>query len=1101
MKKITVTLLSGFAMLFISFALPVRNVFPASTGITSASNNSTLASNLSSKELQNFSLNFRGGNPLAGDYVISSALFNQVTGLNITFEERTRMVEKDLPEENKSYLNVEDKNSTAIKKNQSVIAEFMKTKEMEIHLNTATHRQAVEETYSVPMANGVEYTGSFFHEITDQERKQYNIPDFISSQLYATLTAAVSDLNLRGAATDVNFLLTESVFSSTETFPIIINTSNSPSPASSSAKVTIRPNTGMNLALTGSVNSGPLIEILNTSYVTIDGSNDGSGSKNLTIGNTSSTYPNVVWIGSSGNTPVTNDCIKNCNINNGSQTSTAILIGDGITAGDPGYFNNISIQNNTITKSYVGVYAYASTSPNNGSGFVCSNNDLSTSGSNAIRRVGIYVQGIDGGATVSNNTIGNFESTFAETDAAIFFAGSTSSGTISGNTISNLIYNGSSSPASTFGIITASETSSAGISILNNSISGISTNGTGISDYASGIVIASNFVTASGNTISNITSSKVITATGIIVLGNTSGANINKNSISNIKNTFQVGYGSQGILLGSTSISADIEVSSNLIFDIASYGFAGNGFRDNGYGIDINQGAGYSIYSNSINMNSDQTRNTGNPAAINIESNVNTNNALNIRNNIFYNSQTFGRHRYAIYSGADKRVFSDIDYNLYYTVEGTAFGYLGGNITTLANWKTSTGKDSSSISGIVPFKSSTNLAIDLTSSNAWNVKGMGIQITTVTTGYSGAPRPTTVVEGAPSIGAYNVGTISAAPPIAAQTGTLSFGNSTSYSVAGKTLATVDWINPDGNGINPPAQLNAQYFGGTYPPNSNGGVTIKRANCYWVFTAIGGNIYNYNITIHYDKAALGDITSENKVRVAKSETGSDWINYGGTPDETTHSIIIPGLSSFSFFTLTDNDAPLPVELVSFTSTIDHRNVELKWSTANEQNNAGFDIEKRIAGSDASWSKVGNVVGHGTSSVTNSYSFKERNLPTANYIYRLKQMDNNGNFKYYLLANEVIIGLPVKFSISQNYPNPFNPTTKINYDLPVDSKVSIVLFDMTGRQVAEILNTTQQAGYQTVQFNASNLSSGTYFYQITVNGGGQSYAKTLKMMLVK
>jgi len=197
----------------------------------------------------------------------------------------------------------------------------------------------------------------------------------------------------------------------------------------------------------------------------------------------------------------------------------------------------------------------------------------------------------------------------------------------------------------------------------------------------------------------------------------------------------------------------------------------------------------------------------------------------------------------------------------------------------------------------------------------------------------------------------------------------------------------------------------------------------------------------------------------------------------------------------------NEGVAPVELASFTSSIDKRNVTLRWSTVTEENNAGFDIERRITGSGNTWARVGNVAGSGTSNTAKSYSFSENNLNTGRYNYRLKQVDFNGNYKYYDLANEVIIGVPSKFDISQNYPNPFNPSTKINFDLPFDSKVQIKVFDITGREMYQILNETRPAGYHTALFNASNLASGIYFYQINAAGGNQSFVKTMKMVLIK
>jgi hypothetical protein len=197
---------------------------------------------------------------------------------------------------------------------------------------------------------------------------------------------------------------------------------------------------------------------------------------------------------------------------------------------------------------------------------------------------------------------------------------------------------------------------------------------------------------------------------------------------------------------------------------------------------------------------------------------------------------------------------------------------------------------------------------------------------------------------------------------------------------------------------------------------------------------------------------------------------------------------------------NNGGQLPVELASFSSSVDNRKVTLNWSTTSEENNAGFNVERKLAGETA-WKTISTVNGAGNSNSVKNYSYTDNNLSTGKYNYRLKQVDFNGNFKYYNLSNEVNIGVPNKFALSQNYPNPFNPTTNINYDLPFDSKVMIKIFDITGREVASIVNQVQVAGYYSVNFNASALSSGVYFYSITADGGSQSFAKTLKMMLVK
>jgi hypothetical protein len=193
-----------------------------------------------------------------------------------------------------------------------------------------------------------------------------------------------------------------------------------------------------------------------------------------------------------------------------------------------------------------------------------------------------------------------------------------------------------------------------------------------------------------------------------------------------------------------------------------------------------------------------------------------------------------------------------------------------------------------------------------------------------------------------------------------------------------------------------------------------------------------------------------------------------------------------------------DSPLPVELASFTSIVSGQNIKLNWVTASEQNNSGFDIERKsIAGN---FAKVGFLQGHGTVTIPTNYSFEDKNLQTGKYQYRLKQIDNNGNFEFHNLNGTVEIGIPAKFSLSQNYPNPFNPVTKIDFDIPKDANVKITVFDMSGREIRTLVKEFKTAGYYTVQFDASGISSGVYFYRLMTDGDIKSVI-TKKLVLVK
>jgi hypothetical protein len=108
-------------------------------------------------------------------------------------------------------------------------------------------------------------------------------------------------------------------------------------------------------------------------------------------------------------------------------------------------------------------------------------------------------------------------------------------------------------------------------------------------------------------------------------------------------------------------------------------------------------------------------------------------------------------------------------------------------------------------------------------------------------------------------------------------------------------------------------------------------------------------------------------------------------------------------------------------------------------------------------------------------------------------------NSGNtpIEVTLDGNGVSSELPTVFSLDQNYPNPFNPVTTIKYGLPKDVKVSIVVYDMLGREVMKLANEYQKAGYHQVEFRGDRLASGTYFYRLIAG----DFTSIKKMVLIK
>lgn len=199
-------------------------------------------------------------------------------------------------------------------------------------------------------------------------------------------------------------------------------------------------------------------------------------------------------------------------------------------------------------------------------------------------------------------------------------------------------------------------------------------------------------------------------------------------------------------------------------------------------------------------------------------------------------------------------------------------------------------------------------------------------------------------------------------------------------------------------------------------------------------------------------------------------------------------------------LIDPNLPLPVALAEFNSNIIKNDVKLYWKTTEEINNEGFIIERRLS-SASDWTTAGSVTGQGTTNTVHQYIFEDKNLNTGRYKYRLKQTDFNGGMEYFDLNTDVIIGKPKTFSLAQNYPNPSNPVSKINFELPFDSKVSILVYDILGREVKKLVDENRIAGFYSVTFDGTNLASGVYFYRISASGSGASFVKTMKMVLIK
>ena len=250
-----------------------------------------------------------------------------------------------------------------------------------------------------------------------------------------------------------------------------------------------------------------------------------------------------------------------------------------------------------------------------------------------------------------------------------------------------------------------------------------------------------------------------------------------------------------------------------------------------------------------------------------------------------------------------------------------------------------------------------------------------------------------------------------------------------------------------------------------------------------------NINNYSIT-----NGIGISNAELSITQVTLKTSSEISGtYTVTVNNVTDiagNIIDPNHNSVS-------NHLLPVELNSFTAVVKDNQVILKWITETEINNYGFEVERcALSAERQAWNKIGFVAGNGNSNSQKEYVFNDEN-PTggSKYQYRLKQIDNDGQFEYSKILEVNII--PDEYSLFQNYPNPFNPSTEIYFTLTKSGNVSLKVFNSLGSVVAALIDGFMESGKHSIKYITKDSSSGIYFYKLKAD----NFTSTRKMLLIK
>ncbi|MFY7885596.1 MAG: beta strand repeat-containing protein, partial [Dolichospermum sp.] len=590
----------------------------------------------------------------------------------------------------------------------------------------------------------------------------YNIGAGQTAPNYATINAAMSDLSLRGVNAPVTLSLLDASYSlaTGETFPISVPIING---SSTTNTVTLRPATGVTANITAAANTST-IKFLGTKNFIIDGSNNGTTSRNLTIANTNIRSLGVgntvaIWFASQGaglgcsRDIVKNTIIENPYFYNGSNlTSFGILVGDNtnISSGTAGIDNDtLSFINNRVTKANTAILVKGTPASMSDS-ILIANNDF---GSDSLFGNGMWIEQV-------------------------------------------------------------------------------------------------RYSQITGNSVHNLNTSTALPI-GIYLHTGDSNLMVSKNIIYDIHTTGTLA-GGKGIYVNTGVAVSNIDIINNVIHSIDGFGYINSSLAYANSGINfgpVTTGA-VRVYNNSINLNGNYAGYNGTSVTAPIVVQANVVGPLDIRNNVLtntYDNTTVTTDvNCGIYSAAANTVFSNVDFNAYYTAgPQSAIGFLTTAQTTLAGMQTAFGGNTNSTITNPNLNSNTILAPQAGSV----VLATGTPLAAVTEDFLGNARSLTT----PSKGAYEVGGDYAGPSFVFTS--LANASTTSSRTLNVTLTDATGVPTSGAGL-PMAyyKINAA---GTWTSSQGAHVS---GNTYQ-FT-IGGGTVNNDTTFYYLVAqdVLGNISA-------------------------------------------------------------------------------------------------------------------------------------------------------------------------------------------------------------------------------------------------
>ena len=259
--------------------------------------------------------------------------------------------------------------------------------------------------------------------------------------------------------------------------------------------------------------------------------------------------------------------------------------------------------------------------------------------------------------------------------------------------------------------------------------------------------------------------------------------------------------------------------------------------------------------------------------------------------------------------------------------------------------------------------------------------------------------------------------------------------------------------------------------------------------------LGSGDLTYSVSFPLEDASLEDESKlfELTFDIIDGNAETADLQFSNTP--TPIELFVNDEDATDSFIGVNGTAVLPVELTGFQAVAEGRDALLSWETLSETGNQGFEVQQQI---DGRFQKVGYEKSHnGTTTERQAYSHRVRNLASGQHVFRLKQVDADGD-AHYSKTVEATVALTAAYEMSGVYPNPFRAEAKFDLQLQTAQHVRVEVFDVLGRRVAQLHDGILAADVRHhFELGRQNLSSGMYIIRVL----GESFQRTQTATLVR